>query len=149
MICEMCKAFLIGNLNDQTQLLVWPSIYKSILLNYGIYANIFHPFSHPLTDNQPFFALIVSFLLKIFGVNGLFILTLLSVLLLFVFSYLLFKKEKFGLVYALLYTFAPYVMVQAGDHLDLLQIWTIPAFFLLLKKYDKSHDSIQHIILGS
>ena len=131
--------YIIGPLEDQTAALSWSHISdrffgSSLISNSQIYQVIFRDLLAPWTTNQPILNLFISTLLTLLGKNGYNIILLLTFFLNFIFSFIYFKKYKFGFYYSLLYILSSYVWIHL-THLALLQIWLFPLFLIMLEKF--------------
>lgn len=131
--------YVVGPLEDQTAALVWSQISDKIFGSnlvdkISTYERLFRDLTAPWTSNQPILSFIISILLTLLGENGYNMLLLLSFALNLLFSYLYFKKYKFGFYYSLIYSFSSYTWIHL-THLSLLQIWIFPLFLILLEKF--------------
>jgi hypothetical protein len=146
---------VLGGMDDQTSLLVWSTISKGIfsigdpiLGSYPVYKAIFSLFSSPFSTPQPLLWSLVSIGLSIFGYAFLNALFVFAVLLTLVFSYLLFKKSPYALLYGLVFTFSSYTWIHLGLHIDLIQIWFIPLFLYVLRRLEEKRSLLGYIKLG-
>ncbi|OGC57921.1 hypothetical protein A3H26_00635 [candidate division WWE3 bacterium RIFCSPLOWO2_12_FULL_36_10] len=131
--------YVIGPLEDQTVGLVWSQIsdklFGSSLINgIPVYTRLFHELISPWSSSQPVFSFLVSILFTILGKNGYNILLLVALTLNLLFSYLYFKKFRFGFFYSIFYSFSSYTWIHL-THLALMQIWLFPLFLILLEKF--------------
>ena len=147
---------ILGGLDDQTLLLTWGNVSRcffskcpSGLSDFYVYKDIFANFIHPLQSNQPVLSLVVSGILHFFGPNSLSVMFIVSVLLNLVFSYLLFRKFKFGLAYSMIFTFSAYAWSHFGTHIDLMQMWVLPLFIYFVLKYQDSLTAKRILLLSA
>ncbi|MFH2109462.1 MAG: hypothetical protein ABII16_03310 [Patescibacteria group bacterium] len=144
MIIEFLKSNIIGGLGDQVGGFIALSNKKLIGAPFNN-----NP-THLLESNQPIFSLIYNEGSQIFNpilFSNLF--SIISVLLLLIFCFLLFKYLKVNifvsLLLSILFTFSPYTYLHLGVHPALMQVWMIPAGIILLLK---SQTLKQQIITG-
>ncbi|PIS23258.1 hypothetical protein COT49_01015 [candidate division WWE3 bacterium CG08_land_8_20_14_0_20_40_13] len=131
MIINYLKDNIIGGIGDQVGGFIR-------LSNQKLVGAPFNNGSQALWEgNQPIFSFIYNRGSQIVDpvlFSNLF--SLVSVLLLFVFSFLLFRLLKInnfvGIVLSLILTFSPYTYLHLGVHPALMQAWMVPAFVLLL-----------------
>ena len=147
--------YIIGGLEDQTALIVWSRISRQlftisdpIVANIPVYQKMFDNMIHPLKTNQPVLSAFVSMFLTLLGENPYNYLLFLTLALNLFFSYLFFRRFKFGFVYALIFGFSAHTWVHLGVHIDLIQIWLMPLFWMLFLKIREKQSYINHIILG-
>src|SRR3989344_4190789 len=131
-----------GGLDDQTIHLSWGLISNSPftvsdpnLNSFHVYRTIFEHLLNPLLANQPLSTLILSIGLSVFGPNFYFIISLVSVGLTFLFARLLLKKYRYSFLWALIFTFSSYMWSHLWKHIDLLQIWIFPLFFIIFRQF--------------
>ena len=132
---------IIGGLGDQLSLLIWPQVTDGLfsllphLAGSGFYQNVFFHLAHPLSTNQPILWLFLSTLTFFFGTSFFNLFLLATMLANVALSHLLFKRYKFGLTYALIFSFSSYIWIQTGVHEELMQIWLVPLFIHLVLRY--------------
>ena len=141
--------YVIGGLDDQTNLLVWGRISAHYLAGSPIYSQVFRNLLHPLSTNQPLMSLLLSVFLPFFGSNSFNYLLLLTLLLNIIFSYLFFKKHRFWFVYVMIFVFSSYTWSHIGIHIDLLQIWIFPCLLYLIEKYESDLKPLGALKLGA
>src|SRR3990167_650886 len=144
-----------GGLDDQTIHLSWGFISNSLfnisdpnLNEFYVYRTLFGHLLNPLSANQPLSTLFLSVGLSVFGPNFYFFISLISIVITLLFSYLLFKKYKYSVAWALIFTFSSYMWSHLWKHIDLLQIWIFPLFFILLSKFFRVKTLKSPVILG-
>src|SRR4030067_402958 len=105
-----------GGLDDQTIHLSWGLISNSPftisdpnLNSFHVYRTIFEHLLNPLLANQPLSTLI--------------------------FARLLLKKYRYSFLWALIFTFSSYMWSHLWKHIDLLQIWIFPLFFIIFRQF--------------
>lgn len=135
---------ILGGLDDQMPLLVWGQISKSpfsitdpIIANYEVYQQIYYGLMHPLQTSRPLLEFFTSLILTFFGPNSLWVINILFLLLTFLFSYFLFRRFRYGVAYALIYTFSSYMWSHFGIHLSLMTFWVFPLFVYFLLEIEK------------
>lgn len=102
--------------------------------------------------NQPLMRTAISFLsnfLSPFGVYN--FLVLLSFPLSCLFSYRLFRRffdSWLSFALSLVFTFSPYHIYKAYNHIDLAQVWVFPFFFSALLDFDKQKSTVNTLKLG-
>ncbi len=140
--------FIIGPLEDQIPLLLWHFMFKSPILLYPQYAQLFEGLQFPFANSQPVTSIFLSFFLSHFGTNSLTYLIVLTFIVNFVVTYLFFKQYKFPFFYTSVFVFSSYTWVHLGTHLILSQIWVIPTFFMFYKKFKDNPSYKSGVFLG-
>lgn len=133
--------YVIGGLDDQTSILAWMRLVTTLgtktaafLAASPSYQEVFQAYLHPLMTYQPLLAGILSILPFVFGNLAFNVLLVIFTLLNIFCSYLLFKRFKYGFLYALIFSFSAYFWSHFGIHIDLMSIWVLPLFLYFLQK---------------
>jgi len=125
--------FIINNIEDQILLLTLAKIPSNLLVNQP-YNDLSKYFSYT-EQLMKFFIYTFHFL---FGINYLNVLILVAIFMNLLFSYFLFKRFKYGYLYAILFSFSSYFWLHLGTHISLSQLWLYPLLFILLNKKYKN-----------
>ena len=138
-------SFVVGSFEDQVGLLVWGWWAKNFArlggVNQLVNPLVGAPFGGRVDNywgsTQPLLWGPLSWGLARFNPLAFFnIISLLGVLLTFVFSYLLFKKiirlAGLAVPLAIIFTLSPFTWLHFGRHIDLTQVWVLPLFLLIL-----------------
>jgi len=145
-----------GGLDDQTILLSWGYISNSLfsissadLGGFYVYKALFDHLLNPFNSNQPLSTLILSGGLSVFGPYFFIFACLLSVVATFFIARLLFRNYRYSYAWALMFTFSSYMWSHLWKHIDLLQLWIFPLFFLVLKRFFTNSSVKNAVILGA
>ncbi len=134
--------YIIGGVDDQINFLVWAVVSRvpnfTSLLSYNTYHAMFDGLVRPLSSSQPILAFILTFLLKLFGLPVFNTFVICSVLFAFGISALFFRKYKSWFFSAALFAFSSYTFTHLGKHVDLIQIWLVPAAVGLIMRLEYS-----------
>jgi len=106
------------------------------LANHFVYQSYFSYMLAPFVTSEPVLFSSLAVFLHLFGAGFYNFFLLVTMVLNLLVSYLLFKRYRFGLVYALIFTFSTYVWIHLGVHPALPQLWVIAFFVHLLFKFD-------------
>ncbi len=147
---------ILGGLEDQIALLVWGKVSDGLfsipveLANFPQYQEMFWWLLSPWNSTSPLLELLLSVTLSLAGANGVLLLSALFTLATFLSAYLLFRRLRFGVFLALVYTFSAYFWSHLGIHLSLMQLWIYPIAFLLIDKYLCERPSLKgSLVLGT
>lgn len=140
--------YVINGLQDQTLIYVIARFYTGLLNIFLpslgsclIYPEVLPTIDSSLLSNQPLQWVPYFISLSLVGWPFIFIYILIVTLLVFIFSYVLFKKYRFGLVFSLLFTFSSFYWIQLGIHQELMQVWLLVALLILFSKINFNFSS--------
>lgn len=133
--------YILGGIDDQINLLVGSTIsdgffsIPSALLAYAPYKEAFSWLLFPLSSSRPVLEFFLSVFLSSVGQNGVLLANILITFVNLMASYLLFRKFKFGILLALVFSFSTFYWSHLGIHFSLLQLWMYPLFYFYMQKY--------------